>query len=60
MLCEVCYGKHVVTVNGRRLPCPECGGAGEVHCCDGLQEQPGPDAGRREEPPGPRREEPAA
>jgi hypothetical protein len=41
MLCPVCYGKHVVTLDGRQLPCPECAGAGEVHCCDGLQEQPG-------------------
>jgi RecJ-like exonuclease len=41
MLCPRCYGTHVVTVNGRRLPCPECAGVGEIHCCDGLQEQPG-------------------
>ena len=43
MLCPLCYGKHFVTVNGRRVPCPECAGAGEVHCCDGLQEQPAAD-----------------
>ncbi len=21
------------------MPCPECGGLGEVHCCDGLVAQ---------------------
>ena len=25
----------------RKYPCPECGGAGEIHCCEGLQVQPG-------------------
>ena len=39
MLCPVCHGTHVTVVNGRRVPCPECGGLGEIHCCDGLQEQ---------------------
>jgi hypothetical protein len=53
MLCEVCYGKRFVAVNGRLLPCPECGAAGEVHCCEGMQEQPEPAADRREEPSGP-------
>ena len=41
MLCPRCYGTHVVVVNGQRVPCPECAGVGEIHCCDGLQEQPG-------------------
>lgn len=50
MICPVCEGHGnlpVVTINssGRpvvthRLPCPECGGCGIVHCCEGLQEQP--------------------
>lgn len=40
MLCPRCYGTHVALVNGQRLPCPECGGLGEIHCCDGLTEQP--------------------
>jgi hypothetical protein len=40
MLCPRCYGTHIVQVNGRRDPCPECAGVGEIHCCDGLQEQP--------------------
>ena len=39
MLCPRCYGKHVVVVNGSRVPCPECAGVGELHCCDGLREQ---------------------
>ena len=50
MLCPRCHGTHVVLVNGQRLPCPECAGIGEIHCCDGLQEQPGqePEAGSHE------------
>lgn len=39
MQCPRCHGAHFVLVNGSRLPCPECGGLGEIHCCDGLQEQ---------------------
>ena len=39
MLCPRCYGKHVVVTNGSRVPCPECAGMGELHCCDGLREQ---------------------
>lgn len=22
-----------------QIPCPECGGTGTLHCCEGLQEQ---------------------
>jgi hypothetical protein len=40
MLCPRCHGTHVILVNGSRLPCPDCQGVGEIHCCDGLQEQP--------------------
>ena len=39
MLCPRCDGKHVVVKNGSRVPCPECAGVGELHCCDGLREQ---------------------
>ena len=39
MLCPWCYGKHVVLMNESRVPCPECAGVGELHCCDGLREQ---------------------
>ena len=29
----------------RLIPCPDCGGSGIAHCCDGLCEQAGvPDA----------------
>lgn len=40
MLCPRCHGTHYVLTNGQRLPCPECGGLGEINCCDGLMEQP--------------------
>ncbi|QEG25967.1 hypothetical protein GobsT_07020 [Gemmata obscuriglobus] len=39
MLCPRCYGKHVVLLSASWVPCPECAGAGELHCCDGLREQ---------------------
>ncbi len=39
MLCPHCYGKHVALVGGSWVPCPECAGVGELHCCDGLREQ---------------------
>jgi hypothetical protein len=44
MKCEKCQGTG--KVGGGRvyclidLPCGDCGGTGEIHCCDGLQEQP--------------------
>jgi hypothetical protein len=40
MLCPICHGTRIVAVDGIKLPCPECGGYGEIHCCDGLAEQP--------------------
>ena len=42
MLCPQCHGTHYVLDNGQRRPCPECAGIGEIHCCDGLTEQPDP------------------
>jgi hypothetical protein len=48
MLCARCHGTRFVFADGAKLPCPECGGVGEIHCCDGLTEQPDP-----EEPPTP-------
>jgi hypothetical protein len=42
MLCPHCHGTHFAIVNGQRLPCPDCAGMGEIHCCDGLMEQPDP------------------
>ncbi len=64
MLCPRCYGKHVVVMNGSHIPCPECAGIGELHCCDGLREQrcPAEPDNSRFQVPGSRlkTEEPAA
>lgn len=44
MKCETCHGtRYVIASRERRetrKPCPDCGGTGVMHCCDGLQEQP--------------------
>ena len=56
MLCPRCYGKHIVLVNGSRVPCSECAGVGELHCCDGLREQ-GECEWQRSETPEPRTQE---
>ncbi len=50
MRCTECHGRGVFgTINSdgeygplfpRALPCPECGGTGHLHCCEGLREQP--------------------
>ena len=50
MICPRCHGTRFLAVGGQRLPCPECGGMGEIHCCDGLTEQPDP-AGETVDPP---------
>ena len=46
VLCERCHGKGVTqtasTCGTVRAPCPECGGCGILHCCEGLIEQPSP------------------
>jgi hypothetical protein len=39
MICPRCFGKHVEVEGGAVAPCPECGGLGELYCCDGLLEQ---------------------
>jgi DnaJ-class molecular chaperone len=39
--CEDCQGKGVLSAEDGPRPCPECGGSGIVHCCEGLQAQPG-------------------
>lgn len=62
MICERCHGTGfvhqsrlarlddmAVARNGmieETIPCPDCGGCGTGHCCDGLREQPegAPDA----------------
>jgi|KBSMisStaDraftv2_1062788.scaffolds.fasta_scaffold498908_2 hypothetical protein len=33
-------------VNEPLIPCPDCGGSGIAHCCDGICEQPGTPGGR--------------
>jgi len=53
MLCETCRysgrvgfvraGGHTSTndrVDEQLIPCPDCGGSGIAHCCDGICEQP--------------------
>lgn len=43
MLCSSCHGQHVIIRAGQMMPCPECGGMGGIHCCDGLTAQPEPE-----------------
>jgi hypothetical protein len=40
MICQFCQGQRLIQVRGRVQPCEECGGKGEIHCCEGLQTQP--------------------
>ena len=51
MLCETCRltGRPGFVRDARRtdveadepmIPCPDCGGSGIAHCCDGICEQP--------------------
>jgi len=44
MICETCHGDGYVyeryTIWNKFVPCPECGGCGIQHCCEGLHEQP--------------------
>lgn len=54
MRCEYCHGGGKILVQLPRIkgyggrghkpvdlvPCPECGGSGKTHCCEGLMEQP--------------------
>jgi hypothetical protein len=53
MLCETCrYSGRVGFVGAgghtspedrldeQLIPCPDCGGSGIAHCCDGICEQP--------------------
>ena len=39
MVCHSCHGQHWVLRSGQMMPCPECGGLGEIHCCEGLVAQ---------------------
>ncbi len=60
MLCETCrfserpgFIRVPRTAESRErsdlIPCPDCGGQGVAHCCDGICEQPDP-ASPRESP----------
>lgn len=51
MLCDTCrFSERLGFVRARRrtredsaddmVPCPDCGGQGIGHCCDGICEQP--------------------
>jgi len=53
MLCETCRfterpgfvragGRARATGADDMIPCPDCGGQGIAHCCDGICEQPTP------------------
>ncbi len=37
MRCNFCDGSGMRQQGGVILPCPECGGCGVAHCCDGIQ-----------------------
>ena len=47
MRCTFCGGSGTTDwpalvsrrVHNVAVPCPECGGSGHMHCCEGLQEQ---------------------
>ena len=41
MLCPLGHGRRLFYFQGQLIPCPECEGHGEIHCCDGLPEQSG-------------------
>ena len=36
MRCNLCNGSGMRPSPGGLAPCPECGGCGVAHCCDGL------------------------
>lgn len=48
MICQTCHGDprfrvtYLPWTGGEvwSLSCPECGGCGITHCCEGLREQP--------------------
>src|SRR6476661_2044071 len=44
MLCMKCHGTRTIQVEGKAVPCPECEGRGEIHCCEGLVTQPEADS----------------
>jgi hypothetical protein len=46
MICEACHGQQTYP------PCPECGGCGIGHCCDGLVECPSSETATPSNQPG--------
>jgi DnaJ-class molecular chaperone len=47
MICPTCHGEHYLVLPYAQhglvmavVPCPDCGGHGRVHCCDGQRAQP--------------------
>ena len=41
MRCEVCMGSGTINAKyDEPMPCANCGGLGQVHCCEGVREQP--------------------
>jgi hypothetical protein len=46
MICEACHGQQTYP------PCPECGGCGISHCCDGLVECPSSEVATPSNQPG--------
>ena len=49
MVCERCHGRGIWVYRVDRITkfpdlnarlCPDCGGSGIVHCCEGDREQP--------------------
>jgi hypothetical protein len=44
MICPQCDGEGLIVRPGESpAPCPECGGSGRAHCCEGLVCQPDSD-----------------
>lgn len=50
MICTTCFGTHVLTINHRPTPCPDCQGLGALNCCDGLNCCADSDAATDDEP----------
>jgi DnaJ-class molecular chaperone len=54
MNCSTCFGIGEVLVDERgevvsrlrdaamMVPCPDCGGSGKIHCCEGDRAEPEP------------------
>lgn len=40
MICPTCWGLGDNNIIYEFKPCPDCGGTGIIHCCEGNQCQP--------------------